>query len=67
MTRKDYEAIAEVLANYRRDIRDFPSEILDHDIVAVETINNVAQALARVFEQENPRFLRNTFIDACKK
>lgn len=67
MTRKDYEAIAEVLSGYRRDIRDFPSKVLDHDVIAVETVNNIAQALATVFEQDNPRFTRNRFLDACKR
>ena len=66
MTRKDYEAVAEVLAEYRRDVRDFPSEVLDHDIVAIETVNRLAECLAKVFEQDNPRFQRSRFVEACK-
>ena len=52
MTRKDYELIAQVFANFTGDQGD----VIDRD--------KMANALANALEQDNPRFNRETFLIA---
>jgi hypothetical protein len=72
MTRKDYILLADVLAQFSRDIAiDGDSEyltdraraILSGERVAVQTI---AHRIADQLRQDNPRFDRKRFIDACQ-
>lgn len=53
MTRKDYELIAEVLANFTGDTGD----VVDRDLLAYE--------LSKALEAANPRFNRNKFLIAA--
>jgi hypothetical protein len=54
MTKKHYEAIAEVLQKLHSD--------WSHDNTIIPT---VAGHLAGYFEQDNPRFDRDRFLKAC--
>jgi hypothetical protein len=62
MTRKDYETIAQALRGYQSDIM---TECHDGTKRArLDTLGDVAEMLADIFEQENPRFLRRRFLAA---
>ena len=71
MTRKDYILIADTIAQFIRDIAkdDGPDlsergrAILSGERVAIQTI---AHRLAEQLRQDNPRFDRQRFIDACQ-
>lgn len=69
MTRKDYVLIAEVLAQMSRDIastafeNDTAKAILTGERLATHAI---AHRLADQLRQDNPRFDRQRFIDACQ-
>jgi len=54
MTRKDYQLIAEVFANFGQMIE------LEETIGA-----EIARELANVLQNDNPRFDRARFLDAC--
>jgi hypothetical protein len=56
MTRKDYEAIAERIAQN--------AEKYQYDRGA-DIVAEIAEDLAEIFADENPRFDRDRFIDAC--
>jgi hypothetical protein len=54
MTRKDYQLIAEVFANFGKIV------------VLEETIGiDIALNLADALQADNPRFNRDRFLDAC--
>jgi len=55
MTRKHFEAIAKVLANYN----------CDSVASQADTIDCVAHTLAQYFKQDNPRFNKALFLKAC--
>jgi hypothetical protein len=59
MTRKDYEAIASVLAEARKN---FPNS--DE---APRVIDEIGLRLAEHFIADNPRFAEHRFYDACRK
>jgi hypothetical protein len=71
MTRKDYVLIAEVLAQFSRDIAENEDPalteraraILIGERVATDTI---AHRLADKLRQDNYRFDQRRFIDACQ-
>jgi hypothetical protein len=71
MTRKDYILIADTIAQMSRDIANDPSKdlsdrgraILSGERLATYTI---AHRLAEQLRQDNPRFDRQRFIDACQ-
>jgi hypothetical protein len=71
MTRKDYVLIADTIAQFSRDIAneqfdalsDRGKAILSGERVAAQTI---AHRLADQLRQDNPRFDRKRFIDACQ-
>ncbi len=71
MSRKDYELIASIIAQFSRDIAndesgaltDFGRAIVSGERAAVETI---AHRLAYQLQMENPRFDRSRFINACQ-
>jgi hypothetical protein len=55
MTRKDYVATAEIL-----------NKFYDHITVAQEeAFDNLVADFAVMFENDNPRFMGNKFVDAC--
>jgi hypothetical protein len=55
MTRKHFEAIAKALANYN----------VESQASQAETVASIANALAREFKQDNPRFKKELFLKAC--
>ena len=57
MTKKDCELIAEILNNYNCPQ---PTDV-DPQVIIAE----VARAFARRLTDENPRFRRNSFLEAC--
>jgi hypothetical protein len=71
MTRKDYVLIAETIAQVRREIAqeqsgnlsDRGKAILSGERLATYTI---AHRLAEQLRQDNPRFDRQRFIEACQ-
>ena len=71
MTRKDYILLADILAQFSRDIArdafdtttDAGRAILSGERVAVQTI---AHRIADQLRQDNPRFDRKRFLDACQ-
>lgn len=69
MTRKDYILLAGVLAQMSRDIastgfeNDTAKAILTGERLATHAI---AHRLADQLRQDNPRFDRQRFIDACQ-
>lgn len=71
MTRKDYVLIADTIAGHVRDIAnqqfdalsDRGKAILSGERLAVQ---NIAHRLADQLRNDNPRFDRQRFIDACQ-
>lgn len=69
MTRKDYVLIAEVLAQMSRDLastgfeNDIAKAILTGERLATHAI---AHRIADQLHQDNTRFDRKRFIDACQ-
>lgn len=71
MTRKDYVLIADTIAQFSRDIAenddpaltDRAQAILIGERVAIQTI---AHRIADQLHQDNTRFDRKRFIDACQ-
>ena len=58
MTRKDYVRFAQLVASYKVDCHDegtHPWVIADH----------FARCMANVFADDNPRFDRERFLQAC--
>jgi hypothetical protein len=57
MTRKDYVKIAEAVNESRcREVGSF-NVVYEEDLI---------ENLCSVFEQDNPNFDRNKFVEACK-
>jgi hypothetical protein len=53
MTRKDYVAVAEILANFREGIQN---EILFYEMI---------EEFGDFFAEDNPNFKLNKFVEAC--
>lgn len=72
MTRKDYVLIADTIAQFSRDIAiDGDSEYLTDRARAIrdgerDALVTLAHRLADQLRQDNPRFDRSRFIDACQ-
>jgi hypothetical protein len=61
MTKKHFIAIARMLANRY----GFNYSTIDFDNGYNAAVENIAKDLADYFEDENPRFDRDTFLAAC--
>ena len=61
LTKKDYKAIAEIIKIYRPD-----ESGNDYDNGRNHGVTDVAYSLANYFQQDNPRFNRQKFIEACR-
>ena len=59
MTRKDYVMIAEVIAKLRVQQRDAGA------FANNPSLKDVAEELAHALQEDNPRFDRARFLDAC--
>jgi hypothetical protein len=57
MTRKDYVATAEILNDF----------YLDMPIGLEERFDEMVNGFAKMFAQDNERFLSTKFVDACYK
>ena len=71
MTRKDYVLIADTIAAQVRDIAEEQFHARDRTDIAILSgerlaVYNLAQRLADHLWQDNPRFDRKRFIDACQ-
>lgn len=72
MTRKDYILLADVLAQFSRDIAiDGDSEYLTDRARAIrsgerDALVTIAHRIADQLRQDNPRFDFKRFIDACQ-
>ena len=71
MTRKDYVLIADTIAGLVRDIAEEQFYAMAHTDKAILSgerlgVYNVAQRLADQLRQDNTRFDRQRFIDACQ-
>ena len=63
MTRKDYEAIARAIARVRHDWG-----IPNGGLIPLEVrhaIEEIEDAIAQVLKEDNPRFDRYKFLQAC--
>jgi len=59
MTRKDYVIIAETIANLREQQKD------SGPFTNNPSLKDVAEELAHALGEDNPRFDRARFLDAC--
>ena len=71
MTRKDYVLIADTIAQLSRDIAQEQFEARAYTDKAILTgerlgVHNLAQRLASKLWEDNYRFDRSRFIDACQ-
>ena len=71
MTRKDYVLIADTIAGLVRDIAEEQFDARAHTDKAILTgerlgVHNLAQRLADQLRNDNNRFDRSRFIDACQ-
>jgi hypothetical protein len=55
MTKKDYNAIADIIA----------SEYMSDETEAIPTIESIAAKLANLFARDNPRFDKGFFLSRC--
>ena len=58
MTRKDYVSTAEILSNYRRTFYSVSEKSAD-------AFDEIVNDFADMFAEDNDRFMRSKFIDAC--
>lgn len=58
MTRKDYVSTAEILADYRRTF-------YGSGLTATVAFDEMVEDFAQMFADDNERFMRSKFIDAC--
>jgi hypothetical protein len=58
MTRKDYVSTAEILSNYRRTFYSVSEKSAD-------AFDEIVNDFADMFADDNERFIRSKFIDAC--
>lgn len=67
MSRKDFQAIADVIAYNRNQTGLAPGQIHSNDVLAgyIVALNDTAFALADVLRQSNPAFDRQRFLTAC--
>jgi len=64
MTRKDYQAIAEAINKAREN--ELAMGASGDWLQGVEvTLSSVAHQLCKIFEQDNPRFDSNKFLNAA--
>ena len=63
MSRKDYLALAAVIANELQDIRETKTTSSTHPCKF--TLLMVAYAMCEVFAQDNPNFDEDRFMGAC--
>lgn len=71
MTRKDYVLIADTIAQFSRDIANDEGLTLSEKGKAIlsgerAALQTIAHRLAEQLRQDNPRFDRHRFIDACQ-
>lgn len=62
MTRKHFEALAAAIQAQAATTRHLPEQQRQ---AALDTINGIADAIADIAEQDNPRFARGRFLKAC--
>jgi hypothetical protein len=60
MTKKDYKAIAEAVAEVRRHVADF-------DLSGPEAVDSMVKELSHVFMDDNPRYDHSRFVEATLK
>ena len=65
MTRKDYEAIASRLREYREELDANPTT-LGAGMIRRDTLDDVVEILVDLFTEDNPRFTPNRFRQACR-
>lgn len=64
MTRKDYEAIASALREYREDITATGATMANRH--RLDTLDDVVEILVDIFTVDNPRFTPNRFREASR-
>ena len=65
MTRKDFQLIADAIKNTR--LNEIQMGAQDEHLVLIDiTLSSVAQQLANLLKETNPRFDTNRFLDACE-
>ena len=66
MTRKDYEAIAEILRQHRQHIEEAESLLPFPTAYAISHLDLIEGSFIELFESENPRFDRARFLSASR-
>ena len=71
MTRKDYVLLADILAQLSREIaKDETGDLTERGRAILSggrlTVWNIAHRLADQLRDDNPRFDRKRFLDACQ-
>jgi hypothetical protein len=71
MTRKDYVLIADTIAQFSRDLANDAGLTLSERGQAILSgeragLQTIAHRLAEQLRQDNPRFDRHRFIEACQ-
>jgi len=64
MTRKDYEAIASRLRDYRSEIENSGATMASRH--RLDTLDDVVEILVDIFTEDNPRFTPNRFRKATQ-
>ena len=64
MTKQNYESFAKMFAQRLQDARTYAQHNAD-GLVIIATIEADAQACARIFAGDNPRFDTARFLTAC--
>lgn len=62
MTKKDFEAIASIISQHETDFMDCHEQA---ESAATITRTRIAEDLADLFVEDNPRFDRDRFLAAC--
>jgi hypothetical protein len=64
MTRKDYEAIASRLREYREEVENSGATMANR--YTLDTLDDVVEILVDFFTEDNPRFTPNRFRQATR-
>ena len=65
MTRKHYEKVAKALRDYHLEIVHGLGESHQQTNGKLDTVQDIGNILADIFQADNPRFDRGRFLSAC--
>ena len=65
VTRKHYEQVAQALQDYYSKTRGLFPDHQETKWLKLETLADITEIMANIFEADNPRFDRGRFLSAC--